>query len=628
VFSFAESPSPSSDSTSAPPDSEQRPLIIAIEVPERPALAPGVELSGEMQGSGFKDRQWLIQRDGRFLQVTELLYRVLEHTDGEHTLEEIAAALTQSTEWSVSSELVGQIIEKKLLPLGLVRSADGSVPSSPHDRERSALQVSLRRRMVSARSIERIAKILQFLFAPPVMIPLLLVISIAYGWLYLIRGVSDTIRAALYAPGGLLLTFALVIASGLVHEFGHATALRYGGGRARGMGVGFYIVYPTFYTDTTDAYRLGRWARLRTDLGGIYFHLIFGLLLIGLYLITRQEILLAVVLVVSADILYQLIPYVRLDGYWAIADLTGIPDLFSQMRPFLRSALPSPVSKKGIFPELKPWVKRTFALYILLTIPVLAFFGAVFLWGFPQFVANAWNAVLSQGRVFSMVQHRGDFLSLAAVSSQIILLALSLLATVYFLYALLKKPVKALWNWSKRTPARLALGSVAALAGVAFLAVLWAPRLILPEEPLPPGVEAFEIRSRVHVTTPVAYPQSPPVGGDHAPIWQNCGFYDAPIANENGVHSLEHGSIWITYRPGLAPDQVALLRRLARNERYVLVSPYPDLPSPVVVSAWGRQARLRSANDPLLEQFIHRFRYGRQAPESGGPCTDGIGRPK
>ena len=93
------------------------------------------------------------------------------------------------------------------------------------------------------------------------------------------------------------------------------------------------------------------------------------------------------------------------------------------------------------------------------------------------------------------------------------------------------------------------------------------------------------------MTTPVSYPQRPPVGGDHSPIWQNCGFYDDPIANENGVHSLEHGVVWITYRPDLSQDQVNALRRLARNERHILVSPFPGLPAPVVASAWGRQAR-------------------------------------
>jgi hypothetical protein len=157
---------------------------------------------------------------------------------------------------------------------------------------------------------------------------------------------------------------------------------------------------------------------------------------------------------------------------------------------------------------------------------------------------------------------------------------------------------------------------------------LWASWLFAGRQYVPPGVETFEIESRLHVLTPVSYPQSPPVGGNHAPIWQNCGYYDAPIANENGVHSMEHGAVWITYRPDLPRVQVDSLRRLAREWSYILVSPYPDSPAPVIASAWGHQARLRSAKDPLLGYFIDAFRLGPQTPEPGAPCSGGLGRPK
>jgi putative peptide zinc metalloprotease protein len=595
-------------------------------VPQRPVLAPDVQLMGVMQGTGFKDRQWLIQRGQRFIQVTELLYRVAEQVNGESAVEEIAERVTASTDWNVGADDVKYLIQTKLIPLGLVATADGSAVAGPE--ERSALQIGMRRRALGPKHIEPIARATQFLFAPPILIPLLLALTVVYSWLYFERGVSDAVRAALYTPGGLLLTLGLVIASGIVHEFGHAAALQYGGGKVRGMGIGFYLVYPTFYTDTTDAYRLNRWSRLRTDLGGIYFHLLFGLVLIALYFLTHQEIMLAAVLVITGDILYQLVPYVRLDGYWALADLTGIPDLFSQMRPFLKSILPHSGPRDVARPQLQPWVKLVFGLYTLLVIPTLILLGVLFLTGFPYFAARIVNPLLSQLRIFWMVQEQGDVLSMAAVASQIAVLALSLLAMVYFLYSLLKKPVKALWSWSQPTLARRAIGAVTAIAAVAVLAGFWLPRSFLPDGPLPPGVQAFEVRSRNHVTTPVSYPQSPPVGGDHAPIWQNCGFYDAPIANENGVHSLEHGAVWITYRPDLPQGEVEYLHRLAHRERYVLVSPYPGLSSPLVASAWKRQARLASVDDPLLEEFIHRFRFGRQAPESGGPCTRGVGKPE
>ncbi len=140
----------------------------------------------------------------------------------------------------------------------------------------------------------------------------------------------------------------------------------------------------------------------------------------------------------------------------------------------------------------------------------------------------------------------------------------------------------------------------------------------------PGGVEVFRDLSTEHVEHAVDYPQVPPVGGPHAPIWQDCGFYDRPIADERGVHSLEHGAVWITYAPDLPAGQRDDLRRLAADHDHVLVSPYPGLPSSVVASAWGRQLRLGSATDPRLERFIETYERGAQAPEAGAPCSGGF----
>lgn len=150
-----------------------------------------------------------------------------------------------------------------------------------------------------------------------------------------------------------------------------------------------------------------------------------------------------------------------------------------------------------------------------------------------------------------------------------------------------------------------------------------------PERPEPPeGVKSFQISDRPrHVEEDVAYAQTPPVGGDHSPVWQNCGFYEAPVDDEPAVHSMEHGAVWITYQPDLPHEQVERLRDLAQSQTHVLVSPYPDLPAAVVASAWERQLRLDSASDPRLERFVRAFQLGSQAPESGAPCTDGTGEP-
>ena len=140
---------------------------------------------------------------------------------------------------------------------------------------------------------------------------------------------------------------------------------------------------------------------------------------------------------------------------------------------------------------------------------------------------------------------------------------------------------------------------------------------------LPPGTEFFTVASAFHFVDAIDYEQEPPVGGDHADFLLNCGVYDAPVPNENAVHSLEHRAIWITYKPGLDHDQVATLRLAAFNKK-IIVSPYPGLEVPVVVSAWGYQLRLDSAEDPRLDDFISTYE-GFYAP--GGPCSGGVGSP-
>lgn len=139
-----------------------------------------------------------------------------------------------------------------------------------------------------------------------------------------------------------------------------------------------------------------------------------------------------------------------------------------------------------------------------------------------------------------------------------------------------------------------------------------------------------------HVSGPVTYSVTPPVGGDHNAVWMNCGVYDKPVPVEHAVHNLEHGAVWITYQPSLPKSEVDQLRAFFKRQtvvansgsRYVDLTPYPGLPSPIVVSAWGLQLRLTSPTDPRLQQFVTKFRVSQKyTPEYGGACTGGVGTP-
>jgi putative peptide zinc metalloprotease protein len=598
----------------------------APEVPERPALAPNVQPVGEMPGTGFTDQQWLILRNGQFLQVSQLLYQVAAQIDGVRTLSDIAERLTETTEWAVTEDNVRQIIASKLIPLGLIaQPGDAASQDAPMP---SPLGVNMRMKVIRPQFLNPVTLVLKDLFAPIRLALVLSVVVLAHWWLFVRHGITAGVVDVLYHPWLFLPILALILAAAVFHEFGHASALRYGGGQVRGMGIGFYLIYPAFYTDVTDSYRLGKAARVRTDLGGVYFHLIFTLAVIGLYFLTGWEFLLLTVVLIDLEIARQFIPFVRLDGYWVLADLTGIPDFFSQILPFIASIIPIPGYKGSKLPSLKPWVRCIFALFILLVVPALIVLMFFMLSSVPNLIATTWDALLAEVADFTKAQSQGDFLAMALSVVETLLLALPIIGTVYILVIIILMPLKALWNWSKPALLRRALAAIVTVALVAGIAALWTPRLIALTDAGPMGVQAFDITERAHVDTKVNYPQSPPVGGNHAQIWQNCGFYADAVPSENVVHSMEHGAVWITYRSDLAEEQIESLRTLARSQDHLLVSSYPGLRSPVVVSAWGRQLELPSAKDPRLQRFIATFRLGKQAPESGGPCTAGQGEPK
>ena len=145
------------------------------------------------------------------------------------------------------------------------------------------------------------------------------------------------------------------------------------------------------------------------------------------------------------------------------------------------------------------------------------------------------------------------------------------------------------------------------------------------------GLKTFGTLTATHVEGTVdykaEYDMDPPAGGNHNATWLNCGVYDQPVPNENAVHDLEHGAVWITYDPdALTADEVSKLQSEAPST-YAVVSPYPDLPAPVVISAWSAQVQLDGVDDPRIQQFISKYWKAATAPEPGAPCTGGLDAP-
>ncbi|WP_405105000.1 DUF3105 domain-containing protein [Micromonospora sp. NBC_01405] len=134
------------------------------------------------------------------------------------------------------------------------------------------------------------------------------------------------------------------------------------------------------------------------------------------------------------------------------------------------------------------------------------------------------------------------------------------------------------------------------------------------------------VKGSNHQQGAVKYVQAPPVAGPHNGAWQNCmgDVYDAPIANEHAVHSLEHGAVWITYRPDLPADQVAQLKDKVAGKEKMMLSPYEGLDKPISLQTWGYQLKVDKADDSRLDDFIKTLRVNASIEGPTANCSQGI----
>lgn len=180
------------------------------------------------------------------------------------------------------------------------------------------------------------------------------------------------------------------------------------------------------------------------------------------------------------------------------------------------------------------------------------------------------------------------------------------------------------------------LGIVAAIVAIVLVAGTVATVLVLNAAPREPVVISGDYSERLelypdldatHTETRVSYDQTPPVGGPHNAAWLNCGVYDEPQQNENVVHTLEHGAVWITYDPATTTDdEVAALVALA-PDTYTVISPYEGLGDAKAISAWGARLFFTDVADPAVEDFLTEFWRSPNSPEPNAPCTGALDGP-
>lgn len=467
-----------------------------------PARADGVELIGEMQGSGYREPPALVRRaDGQVLQLTPLLYRVLESIDGERDAARIAEAVSIAEGRNIDAGDVQKLVDAHLLPLGLLRLADGSQPDVK--KTDPLLRMRFRIAVTSPQATRRLTRPFRLLFSPFIVVPVLAAFVAACWWVLMVKGLASATHEAFERPALLLLVFAVTLASAGFHEFGHAAAAARAGAAPGAMGAGLYLVWPAFYTDVTDSYRLNRRGRLLTDLGGLYFNTIVAVVMVGIWWITGFDAILLVVATQLVMMVRQLIPIVRFDGYHVLADATGVPDLFQRIGPTLRGLLPWRWNDPAV-KVLKPGARAIIMAWVLLVVPLLFVLVVTLVLAFPRIVGTAWHGVQQQAAMLAQAASTGDIAAAGAHLLGIVAIAIPTAGMVYILVRLVRQAFRTVWRRTAGRPVRRTVAVAALLAILAAIAFAWWPdaHRYRPVQPYEAGTLASAVTSFVPQSTP------------------------------------------------------------------------------------------------------------------------------
>ena len=443
----------------------------ALRLADPPRLADGTELMGEFRDSGDSAPPSLVRRpDGQVIQMSRLLYLTAAALDGARDEDAIAAAVSAGLGKTLTAGQARYLITAKLAPLGVL-AADGGPAHGPAAGQ--LLTLKARGTLLPGRAAAAAGTLLRPLFRPPVIAAVLTVTAALDWWLVAVHGLGGGLGQVLRDPAALITVFALFTASAAVHELGHAAGCRYGGARPGRIGAGIYLIWPSFFTNVTDSYRLSRAGRLRTDLGGLYFTLISVLALAGIYAATGAEILLLAIAAIHLQMLEQLLPFARFDGYWILADLIGVPDLFARVGPILTSTLTRGARPDPRITGMRPAARAAVTAWVLCLIPVLAALSGYLLLHLPATDRALWHATAAQAHAAATAATSGRYAAAATAAISVTLAAITGAGTLYLITAVARRAVTATPRWTAGHPARALLATLTAAACITALACYW-----------------------------------------------------------------------------------------------------------------------------------------------------------
>ncbi len=240
----------------------------------------------------------------------------------------------------------------------------------------------LHRRLFRERQILPLTRRLQHAFHAAVAAPLIAFVVASHAAFFVMDQVMSNRAIGSHAslgPSEWTLLVLVIYLSIFFHELGHCSACVCYGIRHGEIGVGIYFIYPVLYADVAQSWNLSRLRRAIVDCAGIYFQLIMGSIGCLLWIWTGKPFWRIFVYSTLLSAAFNMNPFLRLDGYWLLADMTGVPSLYRASDEILTYTFRSLVRRKSVAerPDTlrRPrWVAAFLALYCVGTVWFFAYF--------------------------------------------------------------------------------------------------------------------------------------------------------------------------------------------------------------------------------------------------------------
>lgn len=262
--------------------------------------------------SSTQEQRVLLSCGGQYYEASPAIAELVETLQRHATEEEAIAVYTEKKAGKYTPEQVRMIIDKFITPL-----------LTPKQQKRSFLY---EKELFSAAAIDKFSDTFRFLFNRGYMLTVFLVAVSLDAWFFF--RTPDLLlfnnKVNVYLVVGL---FAFMLGSSFFHELGHASACKYFGVRHGGIGFGLYLNFPVLYTDVTEVWKLDRTQRCVVNLAGVYFQSYWLIILLSVFLLTGNDIVRYLILVMNLGFVMTLNPFFKFDGYWLASDLLGVPNL-------------------------------------------------------------------------------------------------------------------------------------------------------------------------------------------------------------------------------------------------------------------------------------------------------------